>query len=404
MLGIIYTGLSGLTAYSRGLEVISNNVANLNTPGFKVSMPLFREVMHQQISAQNGNGGGERPGGAGVAINSAAMSFRSGELRDSGNALDAAIDGNGFFVLDLDGQRVYTRAGQFEFNKDGVLVERVTGARVLVSTDTLGQTDFRLDPVRVFEPRATQEVTLTGSLARASGSTPSHDLPNITVFDAAGTSLVLSARLTRNGDDPLRWTVELRKTDNTVIGQGEIRFNENGTPAENANSITITADTDSGPPFDVKLNFGAAGSHSGVTAPASNSLSQLQVLRQNGLGIGSLTSTQFDDNGHLKLSYSNGETRTAATLVLARFDSPEQLQVLGRGLFAATDRTQPIMGAALSAGIGRVIGGRLELSNVELTEQFTDLIIMQRGYQASSQVSSVANELILQLLSMDRSR
>jgi flagellar hook protein FlgE len=402
MLGIIYTGLSGLTAYSRGLEVISNNVANLNTPGFKVSVPMFREVMYQQLRAPNGNGAGVRPGGAGVAIDAADMSFRSGELRDSGNALDAAIDGNGFFVLDMNGDRVYTRAGQFAFDKDGVLVERVTGAKVVVSTDTVSQSTFDLDTARVFEPRATTEVMLTGSLARASGSTNTHELPNITVFDSAGTSVPLRVNLTRNADDFLRWTVELLKPDNTVIGQADIQFNENGTPAENANSITVTLDTDSSPPFDVKFNFGKAGSFSGVTAPASNNISGLQMLQQDGFAIGSLTATQFDDNGHLQLSYSNGETRTVATLVLARFDSPDQLQVLGHGLFAATDRAQPVMGGALASGIGRVVGGRVELSNVELTEQFTDLIIMQRGYQASSQINSVANEMILQLLSMDK--
>jgi len=403
MLGTIYTGLSGLNAYSRGLEVISNNVANLNTPGFKVSLPVFREIMYQQLRTPSGNGAGLRPGGAGVALNSSAMSFRAGDLRNTGNALDVAIDGRGFFVLDdQDGNRVYTRAGQLTFDRDGVLVDSVTGARVVVSTDALAQTSFDLDSVRVFDPRATSEVTLTGSLARASGSVNSHELPNVTLFDAAGTSLTVRVKLTRNGDDPLRWAVEILKTDNTQIGQGEITFSQNGTPAENANSITVTATAEGGQPFDVRFNFGAPGSFAGVTAPAANNISTLQVLRQNGLAMGSLRTTEFTDNGQLKLTYSNGETRTVATLVLARFDSPEQLQVLGRGLFAATERTQPVMGAALTTGLGRVVGGQLELSNVELTEQFTDLIIMQRGYQACSQVNSVANELILQLLQMDR--
>jgi flagellar hook protein FlgE len=404
MLGAIYTSLSGLTAFSQGLEVISNNVANLNTPGFKLSDPLFRELIYQQQRSPGSRGPELRPAGSGVAIDSTAMSFRAGELRDTGNPLDAAIDGTGFFVLDLNGQQVFTRAGQFEFNADGILVERVTGAKVLVSSPTQAQGFFDLNSARVFEPRATSEVTLTGSLARASGSSATFELPNVTVFDAAGQSTVLRARLTRNANDPLLWTVEILKTDGSVAGQGAIAFNENGTPAEASSVVNVTIDPTSGEPFDVAFNFGTAGSFTGVTAPATNQTSQLQILRQNGLAVGSLTKTEFDDHGNLRLTYSNGETTTVATLVLAQFDSPEQLQSLGRSLFAANDLTRPLLGSALSSGLGRIVGAKIEMSNVELTSQFTDLIIMQRGYQASSQVSSIANEMIQQLLAMDRGR
>lgn len=402
MFGAIYTSLSGLASYSQGLEVISNNVANLNTPGFKLSDPLFRELVYEQQRAPGSGGQQLRPTGAGVGINSTSMSFRAGELRDTGNPLDAAIDGNGFFVLDLDGQQVYTRAGQFEFDPDGILVERVTGSKVLVSTETSAHGFFDLNSARVFAPRATTEVTLTGSLARASGSSGTFELPNITVIDAAGQSSILKARLTRNANDVKRWTVELLKADGTVIGSGAIAFNDNGTPAEGSSSFTVSVDPDSGEPFDVVFNFGTPDSFTGVTAPLTNATSQLQVLKQNGLATGSLTKTEFDDRGNLKLTYSNGETKTVGTLVLAQFDSPDQLQVLGQSLFAANDRTQPILGTALTSGLGRIVGAKLELSNVELTAQFTDLIIMQRGYQASSQVTSIANEMIQQLLSLDR--
>ena len=119
---------------------------------------------------------------------------------------------------------------------------------------------------------------------------------------------------------------------------------------------------------------------------------------------GSLTSTEFDDRGQLKLTYSNGKTDLVATLMLAQFDAPEQLQALGNGMFAAPEGATRRLGSGLSEGLGRIVGGRLEMSNVELTQQFTDLIIMQRGYQASSQISSVANELIQALLAMDGKR
>src|SRR5882724_7305200 len=117
MLNAIYTSLSGMRAFRTGLDLISNNVANMNTPGFKLSDPLFRELIQQ--SAGGGlNGSSSEARGAGVHADQAGISFLQGDLRDTGNPLDAAVDGSGFFVLDLNGQRIYTRAGQFEFDKD----------------------------------------------------------------------------------------------------------------------------------------------------------------------------------------------------------------------------------------------------------------------------------------------
>jgi flagellar hook protein FlgE len=403
MFGSLYTALAGMNAYSHGLSIISNNVANLNTPGFKVSDPLFREIVYRHLEALNNGGAGVVPSGAGVEAGSASLTFRQGELRDTGNALDAAIDGNGFFVLDDGGENRYTRAGQFEFNDDGILVERSSGAKLLVSTPGQAQGFFDLNTARTSQPKATKEVKLTGTLARG-GTTTSHELPNITVFDAAGTSTQLRARLVRNGDDPLRWTVEVLNADNEVLGSGEIAFAENGTPAADATRVTVTVHAANIENFDVAFDFGGVGSFSGVTSPAASTASQLQVLQQDGQAVGSLTQTAFDDRGQLKFTYSNGKTETVATLVLAQFDAPEQLVSLGSGMFSAADGQTKRLGGALTTGLGKIVGSRLEMSNVELTQQFTDLIIMQRGYQASSQISSVANELMQTLLAMDAKR
>jgi flagellar hook protein FlgE len=403
MLGAIYTGLSGMTAYTQGLDVISNNVANLNTPGFKVADPMFREIVYRQQSTSGGDGASSGPRGAGVEVDANSVSFRQGDLRDTGNPLDAAIDGNGFFVLNQDGAYRFTRAGQFEFSDKGILVDRDSGAQVLVSTDTTAQGFFDLNTARVFPPRATTEVTLTGTLARA-GTTPTYELPNIDVFDASGTQVVLKAEFRHDAADPLHWDVDVVDADNKIVGTGAVKFNEDGTPATDASQIEVTVDPDDSDAFTFTLNLGEPGTFTGVSSGNGSTASQLQVLKQDGLQLGSLTTTAFDDEGHLKLTYSNGETKTAATLVLAQIDSPEQLQSLGRSLFASTDGSQPVFGTGLSSGLGRVVGGQVELSNVELTEQFTDLIIVQRGYQASSQISSVANEMIQQLLAMGSNR
>lgn len=403
MLTSLYTALAGMNAYSRGLDLISNNVANLNTPGFKVSDPLFREIVYRHLDAAAGRSQQGVPGGAGVEVGATTMSLRQGELRDTGNALDAAIDGSGFFMLDQDGEQRFTRAGQFQFNEDGVLVERGSGAKVWISTADTALGFFNIDDARTFPPKATSEVTIAGTLARG-GSTLTYDLPNVTVFDSAGTSIALHARLTRDAEDFFKWTLEVLDAQNTVLGSGEIRFTESGTPAEDASRVTVTVDADGVDDFDVAFDFGAAGSFAGVTSPAASTTSQLQVLRQDGLAAGSLTRTEFDDKGQLKLTYSNGKTDVVGTLVLAQFDAPDQLLALGNGMFAAPEGAIRHLGTALTEGRGRIAGGRLEMSNVELTQQFTDLIIMQRGYQASSQISSVANELIQTLLAMDGQR
>lgn len=403
MFGAIYTGLSGMTAYSQGLDLISNNVANLNTPGFKVADPLFREIVYRHLSAAGSRDAGSRPDGAGVQVQGSSISFRQGELRDTGNELDAAIDGNGFFVLNKEGQYIYTRAGQFAFNDEGVLVERGTGAPIVVSTESSSVGFFDIDSARVHAPRATTEVTIVGTLARG-GTTTTYELPNLTVYDSSGTAITLRARFIRDASNPLSWTVEVLGPGNAVFGSGTVVFNEDGTPAEGSSRVTVTVDSTVTTDFDVHFNFGAPGTFAGVTSPVASTTSQLQMLRQDGLQVGSLTRTEFDDKGQLKLTYSNGETKIVGSLVLAQFDAPEQLRALGAGLFVTADSAQPIFGSALSSGFGRIIGGQLEMSNVELTQQFTDLIIMQRGYQASSQISSVANELIQTLLAMDSGR
>lgn len=404
MFGSIYTALAGMNAYSQGLNVISNNVANLNTPGFKVSDPLFREIVYRQIQSSEGNGGGLRPQGSGVEANSAGISFGQGELRETGNSLDVAIDGSGFFVLEQDdGSYRYTRAGQLTFNDEGILVERTSGARVLISSTEVANGFFDINDYRAHEPKVTNTVTLSGTLART-GTNATHDLPSIIVYDSAGTSVTLRGRFTRSSDNPLRWTVEVLGTANAVLGSGTVVFNADGTPAQDSNTVTIPVTATGGQPFDVKFNFGAVGSYTGVGSPATSTSSALQVLRQDGMPIGSLTTTSFDEQGQLRLAYSNGQTKTVGKLVLAQFENPEHLQALGGGMFTMKDGTQRQLGQALVSGMGRIVGGKVEMSNVDLTRQFTNLIILQRGYQASSQVSSIANELIQTLLAMDGQR
>jgi flagellar hook protein FlgE len=398
MLDAIYIGQSGMAAYSKGLNVISNNVANLNTAGFKVGTPLFTDELFRNDTGAVPGSEGNTSNGAGVSVDTQHISFAAGQTRTTGNPLTAALDGNGFFVLDRDGQMLYTRAGQFEYNADGQLVDTTTKAPVLVSNDSGSSTSFNLSDFRVFPPKVTTTVSLSGTLA--STGTATFSLPAVTLVDSDGGSQQITAKFTRNSTDATKWSVEVDDASGKALGTGDLRFNADGTPQDGYNSMTVTLSPAKTPSFDVKINFGAANSFTGVTSLSSQTTSSVQLLKQDGIQLGSLTGTSFDDHGRITLTYSNGQTKTPATLLLARIDEQQQLTPIGSGLFTAQTSTQPQFAPAQTAGLGRVVGGEIEQSNVDLTQQFSDLIIIQRGYQASSQTTSVANEMIQTLLQM----
>src|SRR5262245_25604899 len=404
MFSTIYSALSGMLGFSKGLDVISNNVANLNTPGFKASELEFKDLFYRYSQGGDQQDGPRSQIGAGLDTGGTRTRFREGELRESGNPLDVAIDGNGFLVLQpKDGERlygrggeqVYTRAGQLEFGTDGILVDRASGARVMgYEGGTLRP--ISIDSLRTSAPVLTTEVQISGNLSPGSASA---DLNNLGVFDASGRQRTMSVRFTRDTADATHWFTEVRDENSALLGTGEVRFQPNGAPAEGASSFGFKlADQ------EIRVVLGDPGTFSGVTNFSGPAQSDLQVRKQDGAAAGSLTSATFDETGALRLSYSNGKTVSGATLAPAWFDDLQALRISPGSVFVNDGTQAPGIGTAREGVMGRIAAGRVELSNVELTEQFTDLIILQRGYQASSQVTSVANEMIQQLLDLDRRR
>ena len=212
------------------------------------------------------------------------------------------------------------------------------------------------------------------------------DIGNVVVFDSAGIAHTISLKLTNNATvTPGSWLLEVREGADKVLASGEIRFNADGTPAPGFNSINISLAPEGITATDIELNFGDPGSTAGVRSIAA-AASTVQLASQDGFAVGSLTRATFDDQGFLSLSYSNGQTLKGERLALASFTSLQDLQPVEGNLFEPRDDQAPALGVAGESMFGAVAPGRVELSNVELSQEFGNLIISQRGYQASSQV------------------
>jgi flagellar hook protein FlgE len=392
MLESIYIGMTGLDSYAKGLNVISNNVANLNTTGFKGSQLQFADLYYKDSDAGLGSGNEQQQQvGAGVGTGGTVLNFQQGEARQTGNDLDVLIDGPGLFVLRKDGQTTYTRAGQFEFDKDGFLVDRVTGGRVTsLAGGTLG--DFSLSGLRASAPKATSSVKFSGNL---SSGDQQHVITTVTVYDALGTPSTL--RITfdnRNSVTPGAWDVTVLTSDSKTLGTGRIVMKD-GKPVVGSDAVEITFTPQNGQEVSFKLDFSTE-----VTSYPAGSESTLASGKNDGYPAGSLVKASFDSDGNFVTTYSNGQTDKHGRLALAWFNQPDALEQLGNNQYVNRFGQDAHYGSPGVAEFGKVQAKALESSNVDLSQQFGEMIITQRGYQASSQVLTTANEMIQQLLDM----
>ena len=199
------------------------------------------------------------------------------------------------------------------------------------------------------------------------------------------------------------WRYSLRDDRQNVLTSGTLRFGVDGAPAPDAAPASFTLAFPDGSSQDIALNFGSPGKFDGLTSFNVGGDSTAKVLDADGAASGTLTGTSFDPDGAIKLKYSNGETKTAGSLALAWFDHPQDLEPQGSNFWRIDAANKPMLGNAGTGMFGKIAGGQVEASNVDLTAQFSELIITQRGYQASSQVISTANEMMQQLFDL-RSR
>jgi len=385
MFGAIYVGLSGLNAYSRGLQQVSNNVANLNSTGFKAASVSFSDV--QQLDGQAGRSyaGSSRSSGRGVALNDAQRDMRQGELRQTERDLDLAVNGNGFLVLMRRNETFYTRTGSFEVDPDGFVVLAGTDYRLATLDESGRPVSLSIDALRTNTPQMSTSIRFADNL---SSTATAHSVSDVRVYDAAGKAHDWKVEFAK--DDAAgagNWTVTVKDATGRVIGSQALKFN--GGLIDPATAKLTFADADAA--LSVEFDF------SGVTSFSSGEVSTLRAASIDGHGTGTVTGIQVNANGELELSYSNQQKVALGSVAIADFRAPQSLEQRGAGLFFDPGQADGELSPSGDPGAGRVVSRRLEASNVDLAKQFGELILIQRGFQASSQIISVSNDMIQQL-------
>lgn len=384
MLGAIYIGLSGMNAFSKGLTTISNNVTNMNSLGFKSTSVRFTDVFSQGGLGSSYGGSNSASRGLGVRYATPLLDFGQGENRNTGNGLDLSIQGQGFLAVS-DGDRLYyARTGQFTPTDDGQIALLGTRYRlnVMGANGRPQRADFSQH--RISPPEATTRISFSQNL---SSTATEAVISEIAVYDSLGERH--SWRLTLEpvgAASPNEWTATVRDESGTEIGQSTLRF-IGGIMDPSTARFTVNAAPNGVDPLSVEMDFS-----SGVTSFSSGTTSTLGVDDSDGRAMGRLTTIQVTDEGRLELTYSNGETLDLGEIAIAEFSDLQGLRQLGDGIFDAGGSN-----VRFSSDSSSVLSGMLEASNVNLSEQFGDLILIQRGFQASSQVVSVSNDMIQQL-------
>lgn len=390
MLGAIYIGLSGMNAYSKGLQTISNNVSNLNTAGFKSTSVSFTDLFSYGGGGLSYTGTSAEKSGSGVRIASPVINFSQGDLRQSENDLDLAVQGSGFLVLLNKGETYYARTGQFVVDEDGYISQQGTDYHLGVLNSGGRPVALNIDSKRTSAPEPTTKIIFADNL---SASATQASVADIAVYDSRGGKQVWTVLFNKADEDGIsnEWNVTVKDANGQTIGTSVLKFIGSLVDPSTA-ELLIASEPDGADPLSVTLDFS-----SGVTSFSGGTSSTLRAASVDGHGVGALTTVTIDEDGQIKLSYSNEETELMGAVAVADFRDPQQLERVGNGLYQSKGAGQMRLLSSGTDGVGTIVAKQIEASNVDLSQEFGDLILIQRGFQASSQVVSVSNDMIQQL-------
>lgn len=387
-----YTGLSGMLSFSKSLDTVSNNIANMNTPGFRGADSFYKSLSQ----------GSDGDSGVGTQISGLGFRFANGEIKQTGNNTDLAISGQGFFTLLKGNETFFTRAGQFSFDEKGILIERSSGAAVAVLNDANQPGVLDLSALRTIGAVASSKVSFSGNLS--TGATAAHDVAGLTVYNKLGEAVNLTVKFEKDATIPGSWKVTINNSSGSLIHQGEIRFSADGTPSSLFNKLNFELTDSHGGKTAMSFEFGQPGDFSKTTSISTGTTSSLKGKVEDGSAPGQLQDVTFDENGVVKLKYSNGVTKDGPALALMEITNKDALQLVEGSMFKLQAKSEAVIGKAGQPGFGKIVAKSLELSNVDLSREFADMIIIQRGYQASSKIMNVANQMLDQLFENTRGR
>jgi flagellar hook protein FlgE len=409
------TALSALSAHTTAIDVVGNNLANLNTNGFKVNVVSFYDLVTQSLGA----GLGETQVGFGVGRPVTIRQFTQGAIKTSSGPLDAAIQGDGFLIVRQpnSGGLVYTRGGNLQVDKDGNLLTS-TGLKLQGWTTQNGVLNTNAPvgdivvPVGTLKPPvATTAFSLNLNLNAAATAGPPPDTFStaIEVFDSLGDSHVLTVTFTRSATAN-EWDYSISFPDDDVTSPitpvtGTLVFDSNGrlqSPAagDPQPEITISGLVNGASDLTITWNL-YDGQSPRLTQYAQPSA--VSANAQNGSPSAQLTRVGIGTGGVVLAQYSNGEQVVAGQLAMAAIRNPESMIAIGENTYALSARSAlPAIGLPGTGGRGTIIGGAVENSTVDIAREFTNLIVYQRGYQANARVVTTVDEISQETINLKR--
>ncbi|BCB03360.1 flagellar basal-body rod protein FlgF [Bacillus sp. KH172YL63] len=408
MLRSMYSGISGMKNFQTKLDVIGNNIANVNTYGYKKGRVTFQDLMNQTVSGasratENRGGQNAKQVGLGSSLSSIDTIQTQGSLQTTGRSLDVAISGDGYFVVRQGNNELYTRAGNFYLDSNGNLV---TGQGNLVQgypvngageVNKSGATDIKIDTNTTMAPQATGNAIYNGNLKSSAPVNTEIELET-KVKDSLGQDISLKMIMKKTGLN--EWDVTVSSLTNGVSVN----------PA--TTSTTINFDNEGKVqagyvPFQIDLTNTTGANNQSIKLDFSkitqfDSSSSANVDTVDGNSEGSLESFNIGSSGEVNGVFSNGEVRVLSQLALATFSNPGGLMKAGNNLFQASNNSGLPNQGVPGEGRGALQSGSLEMSNVDLSEEFTEMITAQRGFQANTRIITTSDEILQELVNLKR--
>ncbi len=414
MLTSFYTGMSGVSANSQAINVIGNNLANINTTGFKASRTNFAELLGSLSYAADGN-----PIQVGLGTISAGVAplFTQGSIQTTGRSSDVAISGSGFFVVSTGTGNAYTRAGNFGFSGTGELVNS-DGFTVLgyMASGGIINANAPVSPITIqgsrnLPPKATSTLGITANLD-SHAAVNSNFTTSVQVFDSLGLAHTVTFTFTKTGPTDWSWTASIPSLDTiggasgnppVNIGSGTFAFDGSGIMTAPTTNPTLSIVSLANGATNRDITFEVLDSSGFPRFTGNSGTSAVSSVSQDGYSSSTLRDVAIDGEGVIRGIYDNGQVNPLAQLALANFNNPEGLlKFTGSCFVSAASSGEPSIGTARTGGRGTVNGSSLELSNVDIAEQFTNLIVAQRGYQANSRVITTTDELYQEAINLKR--